>query len=41
MATQYDLCFVFAAIDAGSRPYLRWLGESTASKKKKSAPEKK
>jgi periplasmic divalent cation tolerance protein len=32
---------IFAAIDAGSRPYLDWLGESTAPKKLKSAPERK
>jgi periplasmic divalent cation tolerance protein len=32
---------IFAAIDAGSRPYLDWLAESTAPKKIKSAPERK
>lgn len=32
---------IFTGIAAGSRPYLRWLGESTAPKKKKSSPERK
>ena len=32
---------IFAAIDAGSRPYLDWLGESTAPKEIKSAPKRK
>lgn len=32
---------IFAAIDAGSRPYLDWLGESTARKKIKNAAKRK